>query len=206
MQCPNCADNQYQKLNGTVNGKQRFRCGCCGRNYTVGGSPRNATVRELRPMNKCKSCGRETPNPRYCSRSCSATYSNRAFPKRTRSVRFCKYCGVEILPNRRVCDLCNPSLVDWSKRTLGEARELAKYQSNAQIRSVARYVYRASGRPYVCVACGYDKHVEICHIEAINRFPEATTIAVISHLDNLVALCPNCHWEFDHGLLQLDLS
>jgi predicted HNH restriction endonuclease len=25
----------------------------------------------------------------------------------------------------------------------------------------------------------------------------------VNALDNLVGLCPNCHWEFDHGLLQL---
>jgi hypothetical protein len=25
----------------------------------------------------------------------------------------------------------------------------------------------------------------------------------VNSLDNLVGLCPNCHWEFDHGLLQL---
>jgi hypothetical protein len=24
----------------------------------------------------------------------------------------------------------------------------------------------------------------------------------VNSLDNLVGLCPNCHWEFDHGLLQ----
>jgi hypothetical protein len=25
----------------------------------------------------------------------------------------------------------------------------------------------------------------------------------VNSLDNLVGLCPNHHWEFDHGLLQL---
>jgi predicted restriction endonuclease len=26
---------------------------------------------------------------------------------------------------------------------------------------------------------------------------------VVNSLDNLVGLCPNHHWEFDHGLPQL---
>jgi predicted restriction endonuclease len=25
----------------------------------------------------------------------------------------------------------------------------------------------------------------------------------VNSLDNLLGLCPNCHWEFDHGLLRL---
>jgi hypothetical protein len=55
----------------------------------------------------------------------------------------------------------------------------------------------------VCKNCGYDRHVEICHIRPINSFPEDTPVAVVNDLSNLVALCPNCHWEFDHGLLVL---
>jgi predicted HNH restriction endonuclease len=25
----------------------------------------------------------------------------------------------------------------------------------------------------------------------------------VNNLDNLIALCPNCRWELDHGLLSL---
>lgn len=68
---------------------------------------------------------------------------------------------------------------------------------------MARQTYTKSNLPRVCRNCGYDKHVEICHIRAINTFPDDTPISVVNDLANLVALCPNCHWELDHGLLRL---
>lgn len=52
-----------------------------------------------------------------------------------------------------------------------------------------------------CVNCDYFKHAEVCHIKSIQDFVKDTPISVINSLENLVALCPNCHWEFDHGLL-----
>jgi len=52
-----------------------------------------------------------------------------------------------------------------------------------------------------CAVCGYDLHVEVCHIKDIKWYPDDTLVAVINHLDNLVALCKNHHWEFDSGHL-----
>ena len=47
-------------------------------------------------MNRCQTCGKETKNPKFCSRSCSAVNSNRKSPKVLKKKRFCKTCGVEI--------------------------------------------------------------------------------------------------------------
>jgi hypothetical protein len=57
--------------------------------------------------------------------------------------------------------------------------------------------------PKRCVNCGYDKHIEVCHRRALTSYPLDTPIAIVNDLSNLVGLCPNCHWELDHGLLQL---
>lgn len=46
--------------------------------------------------------------------------------------------------------------------------------------------------------------MEICHIKPISEFSDDTLIAIINHPDNIVILCPNCHWEFDNGLLKID--
>ncbi len=88
-------------------------------------------------------------------------------------------------------------------RTLGDIHRAAKYQVSAHLRTIARYNYDKANLPRVCANCGYDKHVEICHVKAINSFPAETPVAVINDVANLVALCPNCHWEFDHSLLIL---
>jgi predicted HNH restriction endonuclease len=43
--------------------------------------------------------------------------------------------------------------------------------------------------------------VECCHIKGIGTFSKETLIGEINNIKNLVFLCPNCHWEFDKGLL-----
>jgi len=58
--------------------------------------------------------------------------------------------------------------------------------------------------PAECRICGYTKHVDVAHIRSVRTFPEGAQVSEINHPDNLVALCPNHHWEYDHGLLTLD--
>ena len=53
-----------------------------------------------------------------------------------------------------------------------------------------------------CSRCGYDKHVQTCHLRKISDFPDSAILAEINDENNLKLLCPNCHWEFDHGLLR----
>lgn len=42
------------------------------------------------------------------------------------------------------------------------------------------------------------KHIEVCHIRPIADYPPDTLLSVINDTSNLIGLCPNCHWEFDH--------
>lgn len=67
----------------------------------------------------------------------------------------------------------------------------------------ARKIYIKSDRLKVCVVCGYDKHYEVCHIRGVADFSNESTIEEINSLDNLIALCRNCHWEYDKGLIKL---
>jgi tRNA threonylcarbamoyladenosine modification (KEOPS) complex Cgi121 subunit len=77
----------------------------------------------------------------------------------------------------------------------------SSHQYHAKIRQDSRTEYKKSKRPLVCKVCNYSKHIEVCHIKAIKSFSEDSTIAEINALENLVALCPNHHWEFDNGIL-----
>lgn len=47
--------------------------------------------------------------------------------------------------------------------------------------------------------------VEICHINGVAGFPDTATIDEINSPSNLIALCPNCHWEFDNGLISREM-
>ena len=55
-----------------------------------------------------------------------------------------------------------------------------------------------------CQVCGYTPHVELAHIHPVAGFPLTATLAAINDPQNILVLCPNHHWEFDHGFLTLD--
>ena len=142
----------------------------------------------------------------YCSRSCCATSNNRSMPKRKKSTK-CIACQEPIRWGYRRCKKCHEQLRRLDQKTLQEATlgrtDATRYTG---VRSHARTVYAASGRPKQCAVCGYDKHVEICHIREISAFPPETPVTVVNDLANLVALCPNHHWELDNGLIQMGLT
>lgn len=73
-----------------------------------------------------------------------------------------------------------------------------------QIRQQARRITKF--RQQKCEWCGYDKHVETCHVKPICDFDENEQICVVNANDNLLLLCPNCHWEHDNVLKDLELK
>lgn len=87
--------------------------------------------------------------------------------------------------------------------------ELINKRSNwqswrSEIQKNARSVYKKSNKPNYCVVCGYDKTYEVAHVKAVSDFDDDTLVSEINDINNLIALCPNHHWEFDHG--QLDVN
>lgn len=87
--------------------------------------------------------------------------------------------------------------------TLGELyASYEVHQAHAKIRGYARAVWsKFFGETTECEHCDYNHHVEICHINAIASFSVGAYLSEINDINNLAALCPNCHWDFDHGLL-----
>ena len=155
-------------------------------------------------MNKCHTCKKETSNPKFCSRSCSASYNNKRHPKRKRKIVYCLLC--EEIVERRQRKYCINCLHKWRWKgdiTLGEAIYTKHHKSSAfaLIRSRARRAIKS--RVQVCDNCGYNKHVEVCHIKSISEFDLDTLLSLINSDENLVLFCPNCHWEFDKGILQI---
>lgn len=137
----------------------------------------------------------------FCSRSCAATSNNHSMPKRVKSTR-CVHCEEPIRWGYKRCKLCHLSRLKLDQKTLLQAT-LGRTDASrfTGVRSHARRVFADSGKPRECAVCGYKTHVEICHIRDISTFPLETPVIKINALVNLVALCPNHHWEFDRGLL-----
>lgn len=82
--------------------------------------------------------------------------------------------------------------------TIKDAMVSARHGQSAKfniIRGRARSMYKHIKN---CQHCGYSKHVEVCHIKPIHAFPEDTLISIVNAPNNILILCRNCHWEFDH--------
>jgi len=90
--------------------------------------------------------------------------------------------------------------------TKGELFARTKNQQSARtsISAHARKVFKNSGKPYSCLICGYTNHTEVCHIREVSGFSDESFIGEINDINNLMALCPNHHWEFDNDLLEIE--
>jgi hypothetical protein len=154
-------------------------------------------------MTACHCCGRRTRNPKFCSRTCAAKVNNVLVPKRSLGGK-CNVCGSRIQTRYTYCHLHRPT-PPWDRsQPISTVKKDCKHPAYrfAVLRADARRQYLRSA-PYRCVRCGYDKHIHVCHKRPLASYPLDTPISVVNSLDNLAGLCPNCHWEFDHGLLQL---
>jgi 5-methylcytosine-specific restriction endonuclease McrA len=96
-----------------------------------------------------------------------------------------------------------PKILFKTKGELSESRK--NYQSyRGGIRQNAITSYINSGRPLKCAVCDYDIHVQIAHIKPVSKFKSSAFISDINAQSNLIALCPNHHWEYDHKILNID--
>lgn len=165
-------------------------------------------------MNKCKFCSKDTTNPSYCSKSCSAKHTNVIFPKR-KTKKLCIVCQLPVKSYKHArCETHHKEYMDgrfehlkeltlesyWNRDSL---KNLHTSSKNAHIRGQARNNFKdLINKP--CHSCGYSKHVELCHIKPVSQFKPTDKVKDVNSYENLIQLCRNCHWEFDNGHLLLD--
>lgn len=162
---------------------------------------------------KCIYCQTETSNPKYCSRSCCASHTNKLSPKR-KLTKMCSKCD-NIVRNYR-SRLCEQHFQEaklasneaYKNRTIGFYRskeclkELHKSSIHAHVRGLCGiWLKHLKKKP--CNICGYKLHVELCHIKPLSSFPDNALLSEVNSENNVIQLCRNCHWELDHGLVEL---
>lgn len=154
----------------------------------------------MRKIIQCTKCGIDTRNPKFCSLKCSASYNNKILKKRKLKNQ-CRKCCKPIYSGRTYCAECLKTLynVDY---TLGEVKYKHGKKCNIYtlVRTRSRSVLKHRNI-IACENCGYDKCIEACHIKPVSSFDDSVRLSVINDFDNLVGLCPNCHWELDHNIL-----
>lgn len=150
----------------------------------------------------CIMCNSQTSNPKFCNRSCAARFNNVKYPKRQKEHQ-CKGCETPVGAGNRYCKKCAIRRRNtYEFATLRSiTRKYRKYTPAAAyniIRQRARNILKRAGR-IVCEICGYAKHFEAAHKIPISSYPDTALLRDINRPENLLALCPNCHWELDYG-------
>lgn len=153
---------------------------------------------------------------KFCGLSCSAKANNKLPRKRggstgRRVTRVCLTCSdpIEMMASSRT-KYCSKSCKarsilrrDLSSVTKGLLFSVcASWQAaRSTIQKDARTKFLANAGSNKCSVCGYSNHVQVCHRKSVSSFKDSATIGEINNFGNLIGLCPNHHWEFDHGIL-----
>lgn len=145
-----------------------------------------------------------------CSFICSAIHHSRTYcPKCAYGDRSHLVYHYESNNNHKRRKVFQGVRVDYRKMTLAEATNIryVKNRHRAYLFSLVRSLGRQWNRTLLslpCAKCGYERHVQLSHIKPIASFSGETTLGEINDPANVVQLCPNCHWEFDHGFLLIE--
>lgn len=149
----------------------------------------------------------KSPN-HFCSQSCSATFNNKETKTKHgkyKKNKICVNCEELYSRNSHFCSQKCKTEYSMKNRTLKSAFTKGEQQQKyTNIRSIARSYAKYLINKHKCQNCGYDKHVEIAHIKSISSFNENDMLIDVNNENNLLALCPNCHWELDNGHLTIE--
>lgn len=156
-------------------------------------------------------------NPNICH-SCSSIIMVKEHEK-VPAVRKKKYCNklclgkahklkwIDFPKKRKTKKFINKSKFYYLENlTKGKLFQITTNWQSARgcIQKHARFVFEQSNQLKKCRMCSYDKHYEVCHIKGVSDFNEDSLIVEeINKIENLMALCPNHHWEFDNNLIDI---
>lgn len=135
-------------------------------------------------MPNCLNCNKETQNPKFCSRSCSASFINIGNRRWGAQPTNCIVCGGKNLKHTsKYCshkcfreDTFNKKLIEWKQTGKIDNRDLRKYLIKK-----------------------FDNTCQCCKISEWNGLPLSLEVEHIDgdgynhNEDNLTLLCPNCH-------------
>ena len=144
----------------------------------------------------------------FCNRSCSASFNNKNVSRKLHNE--CKSCGKQIDRSITFCShKCNLDFLFENGKVSNTTKDdlfngAVNWQSaRSTIVKHANSSFDRSNKKRKCIVCGYDNIINVSHIKAVKDFHGDSLIKEINHPDNLIALCPNHHWEFDNGILLL---
>lgn len=142
---------------------------------------------------KCLNCGVETDNPKFCSRHCSVSFTNRGRRRHGKKPGNCLNCGKKLLRSKlKYCSVpCNK---EYNYENYIERWQKGEIDGSRKPYGVSYYIRRYLFEKYEnrCCKCGWSK---------VNKFSGKVPLE-INHIngnwknnkeENLELICPNCH-------------
>lgn len=135
---------------------------------------------------KCIKCGIDTPNKKFCSRSCAASYNNIGVVRNGVIKPSCTYCGNKVTSKNSTTKFCSIQChVDYKW-----IKTVHDIKSNKNVTALVLRKYLIS-TDLKCVECGITSEyngkiisLELDHIDGDSSN---------NVLNNVRLLCPNCH-------------
>lgn len=180
-----------------------------------------ASRAHMKANTACLTCGVSFYRPKsskcngntFCSSSCAAKRNNKGKQRNPPKSRECISCGASFFRSNdrksNMCSECTTEANTTKNVTLGECIEKISVKGKhpswkgAYVRQHNSSLNRDL-KKLPCQKCGYSTHVELAHIKPVSSFPITAYLNEINSSDNILVLCRNHHWEFDHGLLNLE--
>ena len=202
LECKNCTSTFYKfkkEISQTIKGQGRRKMEFCSRQCLEKG--KNPPI-----ISHCKVCQKEISRIRsvfnanknhFCSKSCSASYNNTLPRKRMEKKGKCKKCNTAIYSGIDYCFECRrivkgkffvAAFLDsewWKCIKIKELSPKNRTTKNVLIRQIARKIFKKSNpKQCSCSNCGYNKHIEVCHIIALKDFDDERTLGEVNHDKN----------------------
>ena len=158
----------------------------------------------------CVKCGRETKNPKFCSKYCSNSYNNSLSPKRIKKV---KEKTTRIRKNKSCCRCGTPFVKEEFYTGSNEyycKNCFKSYTNNRRKIEKQKCVDYLGGK---CVVCGYDRNIKALQFHHLNPKDKEFGISEKSNLlfakakeelDKCILVCSNCHFEIHDGTIDLE--
>ena len=187
----------------------------------------------MKVLVNCKNCNlefnksqseikRHPESNHFCSRQCSGSFNTRGKNHNAAIERVCKECkaSFKCKSGHRSTTFCKDCLQNYftyfeAKAAATKLLTLKELQSNPSVKdkhpswknSHVRNLNRSWNKDllgFPCQKCNYALHIELAHIKGVASFDLDAKLGEVNHPNNILVLCPNCHWEFDSGLLKLE--
>jgi len=138
----------------------------------------------------CLECGKEfTPTMglnKICSEECRMNRKNRK-RRKSKQIRKCIWCEEEFEAADHRKKYCSVKC----KRSFQ-----SKFRKDHVLRNRVKRIGFKKLLPNECEICGFSRVIQYAHIVSVKD-------GGVEERDNLLALCPNHHWLYDHNELYL---